>query len=531
MPLTYELLLDLYRGRSTAVEQITDQLQLSALEIETPVRALLRALDVAPAPRHVVLTGSAGDGKTFAAVTAGTTSFKVITDASARREGVDLHPVDDLASQVDDALRGGRLLLAINRGQLERLYERVGARGGPLAAFVTTARARTVLQDIWDAPPADVAVVDLGNLERVSAARAIISKVAQMPDPAHLSPAPREAFRLARTALQAPRVVDWIVSVVRAATGAGVNVTMRQLWSFVSFVATGARPADDPRPLSLEDAVGSRLFSAAAEGPIAEVGRDRCDPTLAPNARLTRDILTGDIATKLRASALAPLAAAGTVEGRTLSRVAIVHDIGVDQPPRDHKDDFAEITSLLAQQPAGPQPLGGYPRALLRGMYRALNLWYTAGALPAWQTLCFDSSRFPDTAAVANSFLNSGAFKLALPRPPPEVAAFLMPHWRAPFIWLTAADQPRLRLTPRTVRALLTATAEGARQLEPGDLFALESWLRRVGRAAAAAVELDGDPPKIRVSSRSSAACVVLEEGLRGRTTISVEGAAIGGQP
>src|SRR5690348_2531104 len=104
MALTYEVLLDLYRGRRTAVEQITDSTELDALAIETPVGRLLRELDAAKEPRHVVLTGSAGDGKTFAARTARTTSFRVITDASARRPGVDAPPVDDLAEQISAAL-------------------------------------------------------------------------------------------------------------------------------------------------------------------------------------------------------------------------------------------------------------------------------------------------------------------------------------------------------------------------------------------------------------------------------------------
>lgn len=524
MSLTYELLLDLYRGRSTAVEQITDPAQLEALAVETPVGRLLRELDSTGAPRHVVLTGSAGDGKTFAALTARTTTFNVITDASARREGVDVPPVDDLAAQVESALAGGRLLLAINRGQLERLYERTTAKGGLVSAFIARVRERAALRAIWEPASGDVAVVDLGHLDRAAAARAIALKVSEMPDPAHLAAPTREAFRLARLALTGPRTLEWIFCVVRAAVAAGANVTMRQLWSFVSFLATGARGPGEQRALSLDDSVGARLFDSAAEGTLFDVARERCDPTLTPDARIAREILDGTLMTKLRAAEIAPLVATGAApSGRVLARVAVVHAVGIDAHPSQPRDDFADVVVRLSALPAGPQPLGTYPREILKGIYRALGLWHSAAVLPGWQTLCFDSSRVDGAAAVADSFLNAGAFKLALPRPPPEVDKHLLHHWRPPFLWLAGPSQPWLRITPRVLSALLGGAPVGARQLEPGEVFALDSWLRRVASASGAAVSLDGDPAKLRVSRRYSGKCVVLEEGLHGKTSVSIE--------
>ncbi len=522
MALTYELLLDLYRGRSTAVEQITDAAQLDALAVETPIKRMLTELDGVNAPRHVVLTGSAGDGKTFAALTANTRSFQVITDASARRAGVDVSPIDDLALQIEQALRSGRLLLAINRGQLERLYERTAAKGGVVGAFVAAVRERAVLRDVWGATSASIAVADLGHLDRVSTSLAIMKKVAEMPDAAHLAAPTREAFRAARDAFKSARVGEWVASVVRTAAAAGANVTMRQLWSFVSFLATGARGPTDTRPVSIGDAVGARLFDAAAEGALFDIARERCDPALAPNAKLARDVLDGTLLTKLKAADLASLLLAdASMDGRTLMRVAIVHGVGVDQAPAQPKDDFTDVAAKLMALEPGPQPMGLYPRALLRGIYRALGLWHSAAVLPGWQTLCFDSSRVADAAVVADSLLNPSMFRLALPRPPPEVAPYLMPHWRAPFLWLTAPGQPWLRISSRAFRALLATAA--AQQLEPEDMFALDSWLRRVGRVGGAAVVVDGDPAKLRVSRRTSGTCVVLEEGLHGKTSVSVE--------
>lgn len=520
MALTYELLLDLYRGRSTTVEQITDPTQLGALAIETPIGHLLQELDRSDSPRHVVLTGSAGDGKTFAALTASTQSFEMIADASARRVGVDLAPVDDLAAQIERALRGGRLLLAINRGQLERLYERTNAKGGVLGAFVAETRARTVLRDTWDPTKGSIAVADLGTLDRVPAALAIMRKVAEMPAGAHLAAPTREAFRSACAAFRNQRICDWVASVVKIAIAGSGNVTMRQLWSFISFLATGGRGPADERPLSLDDAVGARLFDSGAEGHLFEIARERCDPALKPNAALTRDIIEGELLTRLKASDLARFVAPGVaVSGRTLTRVAIVHSLGDDQPPPQPMDGFADLVRDLMALPPGPQALGLYPKTLLKGIYKALGFWHLTAVLPGWQTLCYDSSRVRMAATVADSLLNPTAFKISVPRPAPEVAPYLQHDWRPPFVWLTAPGQPRLRLMPRVVRALLAQA-----QVEQEDLFALDTWLRRVGRAGGIAVTREGETAKLRVSRRSARTrCLVIEEGLYGKTLVSVE--------
>ena len=223
MGLTYELLLDLYWGRATAVEQITDSAQRTALAVETPITSMIKDFDARDVPRHVVLTGSAGDGKTFAALGAETRSFTVVTDASARRPGSDAHPIDDLAAQIDAVLQNGRLLLAINRGQLERLYERAAPQGGAIGAFVSEVRARTIPQDTWLPLDPSVAVADLAWLDRGSAVGAIINKIAGMSTPAHLAAPTREAFKLACASLSNQHVNKCITSVVNAATASLVQ--------------------------------------------------------------------------------------------------------------------------------------------------------------------------------------------------------------------------------------------------------------------------------------------------------------------
>jgi hypothetical protein len=364
-------------------------------------------------------------------------------------------------------------------------------------------------------------VADLGWLDRGSAARAIIQKVAAMPAPANLAAPTREAFRLACAALGDKGVAEWVTSVVSAATAAGANVTMRQLWSFVAYLATGARDPADTRPLSTADAVGARLFDSGAEGSLFAVALDRCDPSLTPAAALAREILTGELLVKAKGSSVAPLFAGGCADGRTFVRVAAVHGLAGVMPPPRPEDLFATAATALAKLPPGPQPLGAYPRTLLRGIFKCLGLWHTANTLPAWQTLCFDSSRLSSAAAVADASLSPHEFKLALPRPPPDVAPHLAAGWRPPFLWLCGPGQPRLRVTPRAFRALLAAGGAPQRDVEPADQFAFDMWLRRVGTSSRRAAAHDG--ARLRVSRRDASECVVLEEGLHGKATVTVE--------
>ena len=262
------------------------------------------------------------------------------------------------------------------------------------------------------------------------------------------------------------------------------------------------------------------MFDAAAEGNLFAVALDRCDPSLIPNAALTRKILTGELLLHAKASDVGPLFAQGCEDGRTFLRIATVHGFsgqaGFPQP----QDPFAKVVRNLLALELGPQVLGAYPRTLLRGIYKSLGLWHTANTLPAWQTLCFDSSRLSVAAAVATSSLRPADFKLALPRPPSDVARYLEPLWRPPFLWLCGPGQPRLRVSRRAFGALLTAGAS-ARDIESADQFAFDTWLRRVGTASReVAVQ---DDARLRVSRRGASDCVVLEEGLHGKTTITLE--------
>ncbi|RKH62297.1 hypothetical protein [Corallococcus llansteffanensis] len=528
MPLTYDLLLDLYRGKSAAVEQIGHQSEVGALAIDTPVTALISALDAGHGPKHLVLTGSAGDGKTFAALTAKTKDFEVITDASARRLGVTTDPIADLAAQVEEVLRlNRRLLLAINRGQLERLYDHArGSTKQQVRVFAEIARSRTALRPSWEATAVDVAVADLGHLDRQPTVEAMLDKVLAIPDSPYLAPPTREAFALAKGALSDRRVREWVALVVRSASSAGANVTMRQLWSFVAFLATGARAPSDERPVGLADAVGARLFAGEINDPLFSAARQECDPAVTPDASLTRRILAGDLLARMKGSPLKALAAdrEGWRDGRRLIRIAAVHGLAEARALSLAEDQYGGTVQQLLKEGPGWHAFGPLVRVLVGGIYSRLGLWKAAAILPSWQMLCYDTARSSSASLVADRDLNASRFKLAVPRPPPDVEAFLLKAWRPPFVWLGTPDGPRLRLMPRTFRGLIIANE----RLVHEDLFASERWLARAGSASATESPESSTP--VRVARRGDPNSIMLDDALDlTRTEITIEGGTVAG--
>lgn len=167
--LTYGLLLDLYKGKATVVEHLSQE-QRSALAVETPLFQYIREAGAAGTPRHIFVTGNAGDGKTFAILTANSEGFTAIPDASARRSEERTSPVEALADRLEGHLeRGERLLVAINRGQLDRLEGVASHRAGRLAALAASARASARPQAQWPMDAGDnLAVIDLGLFDTLS---------------------------------------------------------------------------------------------------------------------------------------------------------------------------------------------------------------------------------------------------------------------------------------------------------------------------------------------------------------------------
>lgn len=500
--LTYQLLLELYRGQASVVENLTYD-QREALRVETPLARFIEGADADGSPRHVVLTGNAGDGKTFAALQAKVQNLHAIYDASAGpASSTSKDPVTALADDLRARLaRGERLLLAINRGQLERLEAQAARADDDLARLVRTVVERSQMRAAWtDAHADDVAVVDLGLFDSTSAVviNAMLDKVAAV-DLSATSKTTQAAASAARDALKTPAVRRWIERVLAEVASRGGHLTMRQLWSLIAFLVTGGRAPNDDAPLTIRESVGARLFAYESAAPEFESALAAVDPALTPHPEICRAVLLREAVDRARMlPGLQPLCEDESLDddGVAITRALVVHDDG-QTPPALH-DNYRNLLRRLEPRPPGwVGDMRSITKALLEGVYRALGLWRTGTWFPAWQTLCYDSyrarieqGRSSEVAAVASAVVDTNALQIALPRCHPTGAEALRGAWRSPYIWLrferpnVAGAQDALRITPRLFRALYDDDRRALAEMTPSELLTLERWLGRAPQTA-----------------------------------------------
>ena len=518
--ITYELLLELYRGKASVVEQLSER-QRRALAVDVPLFSSLRDIARNGTPRHVFLTGNAGDGKTFAALTAEVEGMTVIYDASASEHG-GASPIDVLAHDLTTHLDAGhRLLVAINRGQLERLETQT--TGGPLVALIAAARDQGRLRETWPAQ-ADptLTLIDLGLVDTANEAIVdpVLDRVAAASASSDLSPETAAAFAAALISLREAGPRQWIRTVLTEARSHGQHITMRQLWSFVAFLVTGARAPEDRAPTTLRDSLGARLFRDDADGPLFDVARG-LDPALRPDVETARRVLFGIAIPWLAATpGVGPLATIGdAADGRTILRVAAVHK---KESPPTAQDVYARLVKKLMDLGPGWHAFGPITSQLLRGAYERLRLPASGGHFPAWQYLCYDSARLATAAAVAAEELDPSALRLALPRPSPAAERALGGAWRPPFLWLALAgegEEPArasLRLTPRLFAALYAAAPDV--QLTEAELLTLQRWVGRTTRARRMTEAI------LVGHFRSRRRLAIQEDPLLGTTSVTWEG-------
>ncbi len=532
--MNYEFFLDLHGGRAAVVENMTPE-QRAALRIDTPLAAFITTAASEGTPSHIVITGNAGDGKTFAALQADAPGMTVIVDASARMEAdpAGLDPIEALANRIASVLSAnGRLLLAINRGQLDRLARFCRGRPGhPAASFAALATEGARTRPQWDPghSMADVTVIDLGLFDTTggSVLDAMLDN-ASVVAVTDLSPQTLKVVEAAQCALRTPHVRAWVKRVVLEVAARGGHLTMRQLWSFVAFLLTGGRAADSQSPPSLADSVGARLFRYE-DALMFEDAILAIDPAYhRPRPDLARKLLIGSLAGPVQA--LVGLTLTEADRGEDIMRALSVHDPGCAPP--DGIDNYQKLADILRQLPPGWVQKPMIAKQLLQGVYKTLRLWQVGGTFPAWQALCYDSSRLRhegalEAATAANASIDPARLRLALPRAHPSAEAALEGAWRPPHIWLAfghgtlehgaekgAGDA--LRLTPRLFRALHTPESQILDPLSPSELLSMERWLARAPRA------LDGDG--IRVSRASARPLRVTQDDLSEKTRIEWEG-------
>lgn len=529
--LSYDDLLSLYRGKSSVLEQLSAD-QRRALAIETPLTAFLRDAAAKGTPRHILLTGNAGDGKSFAAVTAGVEqSFSITVDASAGDPSRASAPVDDLARRLTaDLEAGSRLLVAINRGQLERLEMVV--RQGPFPALlplIEAARAQATLRVTWGPPTGDCAPVDLGLLDTADdrIVSAMLAKVCSAAPSDDLHGETRKALTAAQRALAAGPVREYLLGVIRLAQAHGHHPTMRQLWSFFAYLVTGARQAGSDLPASVRDSVGARLFNSEAEGPLFEYARELADPAAIPQPKLTRRALLSELEDGILVKiaelrGLRPLGDAA--DGEMLTRVAAVHGLPEATRTTFLASSFHEAVALLRRNPPGWAAPTGLADRLLRSIYRVLGLWSRGSNFPAWQTLCYDSSRFHRASALASDEVDPRSLRIGLPRPSPWGEAALGGAWLPPFLWLASVGSSeqqragRLRLPPRLFDVLYAAGVEAS--VSHTDALSLRRWLSLIPTS-------DRQAASLRLATRNSSAPLLFaEDPLRGEHRLEWEGPA-----
>lgn len=479
MALSYELLLDLYRGRAAVVEQMSAS-EREALRLDTPLARFINQAALEGMPRHIVLTGNAGDGKTFAALTSQAEGLSLVLDASADASG--RPPIDRLAKHLAALLEADRrLLLAINRGQLERLAAAVATEETPLGRFVAETRRQISLRVSWSEEPPfdDVAVIDLGLCDWTAdeVVEAMLLKAAAV-DLTGVSGSARTAADEARRALSTTHVRRWVHGVMAAVRAEGRHVTMRQLWSFTAFLITGGiRPDDASKHPGVDETVGARMFAYKAQRTPLETALPLIDPARLPEPGLVRMLLSGAAQAHLRSLEGVGVLANYDADGVAAARAAVVHD-SKRAPSIDLEDTFTQLAKRLAGKP-GWNRMSSATSRILKGVYSSLGLWCADPAFPAWQVLCYDSARYARAPAVANGEISLDSLALALPRPPPRCEQALSGTWRPPYLWIGAdtSEEARLRLSPRLVRSLYV---DDPRDLDSSDSLLLARWLARL---------------------------------------------------
>ena len=481
----YEFLLDLYRGRATAVEQIADDLR-KRLAVSTPVTRFLQEADT-DGTKHVFLTGNAGDGKTFAICSSDVQHMEVILDASAVLADAG-DPLEGLAAQIEQTLTdGNRLLAAINRGQMERLTGFVQQHDAYPQARDLLEEAQPLLQlhvEPLESSP-HVSVIDLGLFDTLSDAvlDPVLNKVAGWELDGLTKGPTHAATSAAQAALQEHGIREFVKTSLRRSRASGQHVTMRQIWSVVAYLLTGGRAAADVHPeATLADSVGARLFSEASRSPLLAAYRTDADPCLVAQPRLAQAVLNRswrqyyEALPGLEGLLILP---DSDSRGRTLARAGAVHGASIAERPKVPSDPFALVVTHLRDKNGWRReaPITG---RLLSGAYASLGLWYAEGTYPAWERLCFDATRAGRAGVAAFATIDRQQLEIALPRPNRAVIDALGNTWWPPYVLLafkTEGGRHSIRLTPRIFRSLYTEDEVERRSMMPAEKLLIERWL------------------------------------------------------
>lgn len=481
----YKLLLDLYRGRATAVEQISED-ERALLALDTPVVAFLRRAD-SGGTKHVLLTGNAGDGKTFAIYSSHIQNMEIILDASAAL--ADAHdPLEGLASHIERTLTAGkRLLVAINRGQMDRLTGFLREHNSYPQARELLEEARPLLQlhviPLSSSPR--LSVIDLGLFDTLSdeVLNPLLNKVAGWEIDGLSTGPTRAATSAAQRALRDDGIREFVKTSLRRTRASGQHATMRQIWSVMAYLLTGGRTSGDVRPeATLDDSIGARLFSEDSRATLLGAYRTHSDPSLVAQPKLAHAVLNHSWRPHFEGlpGLEGLLTLPGTdSRGRTLARTGAVHGADIAKSRPVPSDPYERVVEQLRDF-VGWVRRESITSRLISGAYSCLGLWHAEGTYPVWSRLCFDATRARHTGAAAFATIDRQQLQLALPRPNRDMVDALGNSWWPPYVLLalnTTAGYHSIRLTPQLFRLLYTESEVERRLMTPAEALLVERWL------------------------------------------------------
>ena len=481
MTLTYDLLQSLQGGSASVAEHLTAD-QRRSLWVETPVAEYLREAASCSPRRHLFLTGSAGDGKTTLlreiSESFDPDEWHLCSDASDRN-------VPDLAEGLSEELRAGRyLLVAINRGQLERLEDYVSEcdEHEGLRVVLETVAACMELRVRWTDSDRERAAgalaIDLSLQETL--AEEVVSRVLERALSTALPEGPwaRQVFQASVEALSCEGVQSRVHQLLRVVSSHGRQVTMRDLWSFVSHLLTGGHSGTAAEaPLGaggLREAVGARVFGqpvGVGQVLLAQLICDAggtADPARAAWPSLTADLLRKGLPTVLQGLvgldglALSPLElpeAELSDLGAAAVRTAWVHGHAMtmdsDWEPTAENAQFPKLVNALKNEADwvhDPQ----LAHTLVSDLSALAGQPSVQGQPLAWRVLAYEVRRRQVAPFLAGDVIKLAEVHLGLPRPHPDVEQALGDRYRVPFVWIGVGvgEGPRLRLTPSLVSAM-----------------------------------------------------------------------------
>ncbi len=493
--LTYDLLLRLSGGDASVVERLSDD-EIDALWVETPVAEYLRREASLPEPRHVFLSGGAGDGKT-------TLIRKTEQHFDRNTWHIELDASTMTPDQVHDRLvaqlrEGKRLLVAINRGQLERLLQIAGSDSELLPVLTAVAeglRLRVEWRPEHIEALRDVVTIDLSLQDNFQDGvfGELIRRACEAAPP-H-DPVIATCFLESAELLRRSAVQKKVMDVGQAIQARGHRATMRDLWAFVSHILTGGLP-DEPSPrqeLSWTDHVGCRIFRqqhrSAGSLTLVMQACDCADPARVPHPALTRDLLSGgldQLPHPLERHGLVGEGSGAPGGADVVRALWLIGDARVNAAPVQRQDLFTRLVNLTKDEKNSWVQSDRAVRRILELLAALVGHRMHEGELPAWRRLAYEERPRQQAPFVADAIIDRRVMHLGRPRPSPAAMEALggEDSYFVSYIWLadtpTASWSPQLRLTATMINDALQARDATGTGRSGSEVMAVRLWLSRV---------------------------------------------------